>query len=155
MLLKKMIQLIRTNSNNQDFISLIALLDAYLRITDGEDHAFYAQYNKTDSIKQVVVVYDNKKIAACGAIKAMDKNRAEVKRMFTKENQRGKGIASRVLKELEVWAKELGYNKCVLETGKRQVEAVQLYLKNGYKIIPNYGPYIEAEDSICFEKSLT
>jgi GNAT superfamily N-acetyltransferase len=149
-----MIQLTRTNSNNQGFIDLVALLDAYLAVKDGEDHAFYAQYNKLDSIKQVVIASNNNEIAACGAIKAMDKDRVEVKRMFTKVDQRGKGIASQVLKELEAWARELAYKKCVLETGKRQVEAIQLYLKNGYQIIPNYGQYVGVEDSVCFEKNL-
>jgi GNAT superfamily N-acetyltransferase len=151
---KKMNQLIRTNSNNQDFVDLIALLDAYLVVKDGEDHAFYAQYNKVDLIQEVVVVYDNKEAVACGAIKKMDSSRAEVKRMFTKENQRGKGFASQVLKELEAWAKEFAYEKCLLETGKRQVEAIPFYLKSGYQIIPNYGPYVGVEDSLCFEKNL-
>jgi putative acetyltransferase len=149
-----MIQQKRTNSNNQDFINLLVLLDAYLAIKDGEDHAFYDQYNKIDSIKEVIVIYDNKEAVACGAIKKIDADRVEVKRMFTKENQRGKGLASQILKELEAWAKELQYKKVVLETGKRQVDAVQLYLKNDYQIIPNYEPYIGIENSVCFEKTL-
>lgn len=149
-----MTQLIRTNSNNQGFMDLIVLLDAYLAIKDGKDHAFYAQYNKTDSIQEVVVIYYNKEAVACGAIKKMDADRVEVKRMFTKENQRGQGFASQVLNELEAWAKELGYKKAVLETGKRQVEAIPFYLKNGYQIIPNYGQYAGIEGSICFEKGL-
>jgi putative acetyltransferase len=86
--------------------------------------------------------------------KKIDADRVEVKRMFTKENQRGKGLASQILKELEAWAKELQYKKVVLETGKRQVDAVQLYLKNDYQIIPNYEPYIGIENSVCFEKTL-
>jgi len=149
-----MIQLIRTNSNNPDFIDLVALLDAYLAVKDGEDHAFYAQYNKIDSINQVVVVYHNNEAVACGAIKKMDADRMEIKRMFTKNKQRGKGLASQILRELETWTKELRYKKCVLETGKRQVEAIQLYLKNNYQIIPNYGQYIGVKDSVCFEKSI-
>ncbi|MGB5499367.1 MAG: GNAT family N-acetyltransferase, partial [Maribacter sp.] len=49
---------------------------------------------------------------------------------------------------------ELSYEKCVLETGKRQPEAIQLYTKSGYKIIPNYGQYKGIANSICFEKIL-
>ena len=59
-----------------------------------------------------------------------------------------------VLKELEVWAKTLGFKKCVLETGKMQLEAIALYKKQGYKIIKNYGPYKMVEDSICLQKLL-
>ena len=59
-----------------------------------------------------------------------------------------------ILNELETWAKELGYEKTVLETVKRQTEAVALYNKSGYKVIPNYGQYIGVDNSICFEKIL-
>ncbi len=58
------------------------------------------------------------------------------------------------LAELEKWAAELGYNKCVLETGKKQPEAIALYKRSGYKIIPNYGQYIGIENSVCFEKAI-
>jgi len=78
----------------------------------------------------------------------------EMKRMYTVPAFRGKGIATMVLRELEKWAAELSYMKCVLETGKRQPEAIDLYKKNGYKIIPNYGQYIGVENSVCFEKSV-
>lgn len=74
--------------------------------------------------------------------------------MFVPENKRSKGIASIVLKELETWASELGFPKCVLETGYKQPEAIRLYEKNGYVKIPNYGQYIGMENSVCFEKNL-
>jgi GNAT superfamily N-acetyltransferase len=78
----------------------------------------------------------------------------EVKRMFTLPAARGRGVATRVLNELQNWAAELGYEKCILETGKRQPEAIALYLKNGFVIIPNYGKYVGIENSVCFEKVL-
>ncbi len=78
----------------------------------------------------------------------------EVKRMYTSPESRGKGIASAVLKELEKWAAELSYKKCLLETGKKQPEAIALYLKSSYNIIPNYGQYAGVENSVCFEKKL-
>jgi ribosomal protein S18 acetylase RimI-like enzyme len=53
-----------------------------------------------------------------------------------------------------MWAKELGYGKCVLETGKQMTEAVALYQKSGFKLIPNYPPYTHVEDSVCFEKGI-
>jgi putative acetyltransferase len=53
---------------------------------------------------------------------------------------------------LETWASELSFEKCILETGKRQPEAIRLYEKNGYKRIPNYGQYAQIENSVCFEK---
>ena len=149
-----MIKIVRTNSENQDFINLVKKLDAYLKITDGNEHDFYNQFNNIDVLKNVVVIYIDEIAVGCGAIKEFDLSSVEVKRMFVAPKNRGKGFAQKILKELETWAKELGYKKCVLETGKRQIEAVNFYKKCNYKVIPNYGQYKQMENSICFEKVL-
>jgi len=80
------IKITRTNSQNTDFINLVKELDAHLKITDGEDHEFYNQFNGIDLIKYVVVVYKDKKAVGCGAIKNFDAEAIEVKRMFVSEN---------------------------------------------------------------------
>lgn len=147
-------KILKTTSENPDFQKLVKQLDAYLAIIDGEDHGFYNQFNKIDSLKNCIVIFDNNEAVACGAIKEFDKKSMEVKRMFTLPEKRGKGLASAILKELETWTKELGYEKTILETGKRQTEAVALYQKCGYKVIPNYGQYAGVENSVCFEKEL-
>ncbi len=149
-----MMSLVRTDSENKDFKALVKQLDAFLAVTDGDDHDFYNQYNKLDLIKHVVLIYVDNEPLACGAIKQYDITTMEIKRMFTSEKARGKGFASQILKALEIWAKELSFNRCILETGIRQVEAVHLYKKNNYKIIENYGQYSGLEESICFEKYL-
>jgi len=150
-----MVNLIQTTSASIDFQALVKALDAYLSEKDGDEHAFYTQYNKIDAIKHVIVAYQNEAPIACGAIKAFSDEAMEVKRMFVKPENRGSGIASQVLKALEQWAKSLGYTKCVLETGKRQEAAIALYQANGYQIIPNYGQYIGVDNSVCFEKILS
>jgi len=142
----------RTDSDNQDFIELVKHLDADLAERDGIDHPFYAQFNKINKIKYVVVAYENNKPAGCGAIKEYAPGTMEIKRMYTAPESRAKGIATQVIAELERWAAELSYEKCILETGKKQPEAIALYKKNGYKLIPNYGQYAEIENSLCFEK---
>jgi putative acetyltransferase len=149
-----MMKIIRTDSDNQDFIELVKCLDADLAIRDGNDHSFYAQFNKIDQIRYVVVAYENDKPTGCGALKEHEANTVEIKRMYTSPENRGKGIATKVLRELEIWAGELSYANCVLETGKRQPEAIELYKKNGYKVTPNYGQYSEMENSVCFKKKL-
>jgi GNAT superfamily N-acetyltransferase len=149
-----MIHLLRTDSSNPDFQKLVTLLDADLKIRDGEDHAFYSQYNKIQAIKHAVVAYQDDEPVGCGAIKEYEQGTMEVKRMYVSEDKRGSGIASAVLKELEIWAAKLGYSKCILETGINQPEAIALYKKNNYSIIPNYGQYTGIENSICFEKIL-
>ena len=149
-----MITLTRTNSANPDFRALVAALDKDLAIRDGDDHAFYAQYNKVDLIKYVVLAYDGSEAVGCGAIKEYTQGTMEVKRMYVPPAQRGLGIASQVLVELEVWAREMNYTACILETGMAQPEAIALYKKNAYAIIPNYGQYAGVDNSVCFEKRL-
>lgn len=149
-----MIILKRTNSKNSDFLALVQKLDRELAERDGEEHSFYAQFNKVDLIKHTVVAYVEDVPVACGAIKAFDENAMEVKRMYVDQTFRGQQIGTKVLNELESWAKELGFSNCILETGKRQPEAIRLYEKNGYRIIPNYGQYAQVKNSVCFRKTL-
>jgi putative acetyltransferase len=146
--------LIRTNSENHDFIALVKRLDEDLAVRDGAEHGFYAQYNTIHSIKHVVVAYENNIPVSCGAFKEFTEKIAEVKRMYTLPEYRGKGFAALVLNELELWGQELSYRSFVLETGKKQPEAIRLYEKSGYHLIPNYGQYIGIENSLCFEKQL-
>jgi len=147
-------QLIRCNSSDQRFIELVKQLDAELAIRDGDDHAFYDQFNKIDDINYVVLLVDGDELIGCGAIKPFDKDCVEVKRMFTVPAHRGKGDAARILAELEYWAAELGYNMCILETGFKQPEAISLYRKCGYVQTPNYGQYAGIDNSICFRKKI-
>ena len=149
-----MIRLIRTSSDDKNFIALIKQLDKYLAEINGEQHGFYDQFNKVDKIKNVVVVYEYDLPVGCGAIKQFDSDKMEIKRMYTLPEKRGKGIATLILNELEKWAAELSFKKCILETGKQLKDAISLYEKNSYKIIPNYGQYVGVENSVCFEKMI-
>ena len=141
-------------SGSFDFKKMVKELDAYLAVIDGEEHSFYHQYNQITNINYAMVVYENDAPIGCGAIKEFDLTAMEVKRMYVQAGKRGKGVASQLLHELEKWAAELGYQKCVLETGKRQQDAIALYLKAGYQVIENYGQYVGVENSVCFEKML-
>ncbi|MBS1606184.1 MAG: GNAT family N-acetyltransferase [Bacteroidetes bacterium] len=149
-----MIATVRTDSENPDFRQLVSRLDHYLASIDGDEHAFYAKLNKTDLMREVIVAYEDKIPVGCGAIRTYSSEAMEVKRMYVLPEKRGMGIASVVLAALEEWAKELGFKKTVLETGKRQPEAIALYTNRGYTVTPNYGQYAGVENSVCFEKML-
>ena len=148
------LEIVRTDSDNHDFVNLVVRLDAELAERDGSEHTFYAQYNTLDKIKRVVLAYRDGTALGCGALKEYSEDTVEVKRMYVPPEGRRKGVASRVLSELESWARELSYEKCILETGKRQPEAIALYRKHGYTQIPNYGQYAGKENSVCFEKNI-
>lgn len=149
-----MLQIIRTDSQHPDFIGLVKYLDAELAERDSADHLFYDQFNKIDAIKYAIVAYENEKPVGCGAMKTYEADTMEIKRMYVPPEHRGKGVAAQVLAELENWAAELSVTRCILETGKRQPEAIALYTKCGYRQIPNYGQYADVENSVCFEKKL-
>ena len=150
-----MLHLKRTDSADPDFQYLVGLLDEDLSIRDGNEHAFYAPFNTIQNIKNVIVCYHNGTPVACGAFKQYDATKVEIKRMFVLPEFRKQGIALAVLKELESWAAELNYPDCILETGKKQPEAISLYQKAGYKKIKNYGQYENVENSICMTKTIS
>lgn len=147
-----MIKLIRTNSDNQDFINLVSELDNLLKVKDGDEHDFYSQFNKIDSINHVLLAYENEVAVACGAFKEFAEDCVEIKRMFVLPGNRGMGVATKILLELEAWATELSFEVAVLETGKNLPNAVRLYEKHAYQKIPNYGQYKNVSNSVCFMK---
>lgn len=148
-------RLVRTTSENPDFRALVQLLDQELAARDGADATFYAQYNKLDLIRHAVVAYLGEEPVGCGAFKEFATDTVEIKRMFVAPTQRQQRLAQATLAELECWASELGYASCVLETGKRQPEAIALYQRCGYALTPNYGQYVGVENSVCMRKALT
>lgn len=144
----------RTDSSSEDFRDLVKLLDADLAVRNGEDQAFYNQFNNIGMIKNCIVVYIDEIPAACGAFKKFEEGTVEIKRMYTHPDFRKRGLASTIVKSLEQWAKELNYKKAVLETSLEQNEALSVYEKSGYIRIPNYGQYAGIEKSVCYEKML-
>ena len=150
-----MLTLTRTDSTSPDFRDLVRLLDRDLAERDGAEHGFYAQYNKIDLIRHAVVAYQEGEPVGCGAFKEFEPGVVEIKRMYVRPAHRQQGVAQAVLGELERWAGELGYAAGVLETGKRQPEAIALYQRSGYAFTPNYGQYIGIDNSVCLRKRLT
>ena len=144
-------KILRTNSENPDFIKLVKLLDKDLAIRDGEDHAFYAQFNKVDSIKYVVVALENQKPLGCGAIKEFDQHTMEIKRMYTSVESRGKGVASLVLEALEQWVGRIdkkfcsdgcrnAYNNRVNKDSKNLIRNTNNRLRKNYRILETLNP---------------
>lgn len=149
-----MISVIRTNSDNPDFIHLVQLLDADLDARYGDKQEFYSQFNTLDTIGHVIIAYQDEDPMACGAIRKYSDDTVEIKRMFVAASHRGQGIGKVVLESLETWATQLGYSYCILESGNKQPEAVALYKNAGYSLIPNYGQYQGDENSICMKKQI-
>ena len=88
-----MIEIKRTSSSEIDFQHLVSELDGELSTRNGETNEFFAQYNKIDQIKNVIIATIDNKPVGCGAMKAYDSDTMEIKRMFVPIEMRGKGIA--------------------------------------------------------------
>jgi len=146
--------MIRTNSKHPHFIALVKELDTLLSAVDGDKHDYYHQFNSSEGLPYVIVTYWKDQPIACGAIKPYNETTVEIKRMYTHPNSRGKGLGKMILRELEQWAKELGYKSLILETGTSFEAANSLYKKYGFTQIPNYDQYKDIKDSICFQKTI-
>jgi len=144
-------KVIKTNSDHSDFKKLSTLFNEYLVDIDGDEREFFAHYNNVQ-LDHVLVVYENGQALGCGAFKKYDEVTAEIKRMFVLSEARGKGIANKILNEIESWAIEQGFTNFILETSPKLKTAIALYTKMGYQFIPNYGQYIGIENSVCMKK---
>lgn len=149
------IKLTRTTTEDPGFQHLIRQLDEDLWRRYGDVQAEYAPHNVMPLLETVVLAYAEDKPVACGCFKPFDATTVEVKRMFVEPAHRGRGISRQVLRELERWARELGYQRMVLETGDKQEEAIGLYESTGYTQTEKFGPYRDLPASICYEKKLT
>ncbi len=148
------IELLHTDSNHPAFQQLAAEMEKELFIRDGELAEINHALNKIGFIQNVVVALSGDEAVACGAFREFDSDSAELKRMYVQDSHRNKGLASKILNELESIAKTKGYKYAVLETGKNQPEAVAFYLKHGYEQVSSFGKYIDSINSIYFRKKL-
>ncbi|MBS1530886.1 MAG: GNAT family N-acetyltransferase [Bacteroidetes bacterium] len=150
----KTITIKRTEASDPDFPYLVAMLNRELHERYGELQVIYDKYNQISNLETVVIAYVNDVPSGCGCFKKYDYKTAEIKRMFVKPEERQQGIAASIIGELEGWIKEEGFPNIVLETGSKQQEGIAFYKKQGYQVIPNYGPYWGMETSVCFGKRL-
>jgi GNAT superfamily N-acetyltransferase len=92
---------------------------------------------------------------ACGAVRPLEGDVGEVKRMYVEPAARGRGLSRRLLAALEDAARGMGYVALRLETAHRQPGAIRLYESAGYRRIEPFGVYAGSQRSVCFEKWLT
>lgn len=146
----------RTDGTDKDFIENCRRLDEDLdeRVGKVIQREKYQKYNQLDKIKEAIVVYDEKTLVGAGSLRKYNSQDVELKRIYISPSFRGRGIGTELVTQLMEWAKELGYQRMILETGERLTESFALYKKMGFEIIPNYGPYENMKESICMAKNL-
>ncbi|MCM3748542.1 GNAT family N-acetyltransferase [Paenibacillus pasadenensis] len=145
----------RVDSGDAALHQLIARLDEDLERRYPAEGIFRLDFN-SPKVKDVffALAYEGERPVACGAFQPLDGQSAELKRFFVEPDCRNRGIASKLLVFLESNALDRGFSTMRLEAGEEQPEAVSLYAKRGYAVIPLYGEYIGSEYSLCMEKKL-
>ena len=107
-----------------------------------------------DDITAFFVAFNNDTPVGCGGLRELDPTEAEVKRMFVDPSSRGTGVSTAILARLEQFGRERGYSRLVLETGDQQPDAIRFYSREGFERIPNFGYYVDSDNSLCFAKQL-
>jgi ribosomal protein S18 acetylase RimI-like enzyme len=144
---------IKITNPDEKVAAIIEELSAKLYLRFGSDGKNSFQDWQNNNSKFVFVIAEiNDEIVGCGAIRPIDKNTGEVKRMYSKF--RGKKIGQTILAFLEEKAVTIGYTGLVLETRLKNESAIRFYQKQDYKVIPNYGKYTDRPEAICLGKSL-
>lgn len=95
-------------------------------------------------------------LAGCGAIKHLDETHGELKSMRAAPAYRGRGVGRAILLRLLQEARERGYTRVSLETGRPEPfqAAQKLYLAHGFAECAPFGDYVSDDFSLCMTKVL-
>jgi N-acetylglutamate synthase and related acetyltransferases len=128
------------------------LSDELQAITGNSGRASFYDKDINNPRSLFVIAREENIAVGCGALRELSVDTAEIKRLFSRK--KSTGVGGRILAYLEEQAKELGYSCVILETRKCNIKAVSFYQNHGYRVINNYGKYVEMQEAICFEKIL-
>lgn len=138
--------------------ALIAELNAELSALypePGANHFGLTPEDVAEGRGAFLVVHLDGRPVGCGAVRLIDAQTGELKRMYVAPAARGTGLGRRLVDALEAEARGLGARRLVLETGTRQHAAIALYRATGFRDIPLYGEYLSSPDtSVCMGKEL-
>ncbi|MFI5281971.1 MAG: GNAT family N-acetyltransferase [Candidatus Dormibacterales bacterium] len=143
--------------DSPDARRLVASLDAGLAVLYPPEQRFGPNL-KAEHLEAgrgvFLIARDAGRAIGCGAIRVLDPETAEAKRMYVEPDERGKGVARAVLEGLEAAARDLGLRRLVLETGVHQGAAISLYRSAGFTQVDCWGEYASSPSSVCFQKNL-
>ena len=143
--------------DSDDARRLVEALDAHLAGRYSPDQRFgpnLKPQHLAPGLGTFLVARADGVAVGCGAVRRLDEETFEVKRMFVEPELRGHGVAKEILARLEADAASLGARRFVLETGTLQTEAIGLYRQAGYRQIDCWGEYATSATSTCFEKRI-
>jgi GNAT superfamily N-acetyltransferase len=151
------IRIVREEITSATASGLILALNRELSARYAEEGATHFRLDPDEVAEErgaFLVAYADGGTLGCGAIRRIDPETAEIKRMYVVPEARGRGVGRMMLVALEAEARRLGVKRILLETGVRQLEALALYAQAGFTRIPAFGEYVGSPLSICMEKNL-
>jgi GNAT superfamily N-acetyltransferase len=142
--------------DHPDATSLVeAVQGEYVIRYGGPDDTFVEPAEFAPPLGLFLVGYLAGEAVSCGGWRAHDDGTVELKRMYVAPWARGRGLARAMLAELERTAQQAGHRRLILETGRKQPEALALYRSSGYTDVPEFGYYADWPLSVHLGKSLT
>jgi len=152
------VEIRRSDLSADDAVRLISALNAELSAAfpePGATHFSLSGQQVAAGDGAFLLAYRAGVAVACGALRKLDDETGELKRMYVEPSLRGQGVGHAMVAALEREARALGLTRVVLETGTRLAPAIALYERLGYVRIPLFGEYVSSPDtSLCFGKTL-
>lgn len=151
------LQLCREDLSAPVALALIHALNAELSARYPEQGANHFRLDPEEVAEPrgaFLIAYNGSEAVGCGAIRRLDEDTAEIKRMYVTPQARGRGVGRRLLAALEAEARRLHVSRIVLETGQRQPDALALYARAGFVRIPPFGEYARSPLSVCMAKAI-
>ena len=110
------------------------------------------QANYFNSGGVFLVALNGEQVIGSGALRKVDDETAELKRMWLLEAYHGQGVGYRLITQLFDFARQQGYIHIRLQTSPEQVRALDFYHKIGFHEVPCYN---EDVGEISMEIELT
>ncbi|RKD33987.1 GNAT family N-acetyltransferase [Lacrimispora algidixylanolytica] len=133
---------------SEEVIKLFSEQDDYMMDFLGADGVYYTRYSKNEKIKRVWLAYFGELPIGCVAYRKKSSDVGEVKRMFIKQEYRGRGISKLMLNMVEQYAKQCGDHKLHLSTRITLEPAITLYRHSGFFETFRDGLYVEMEKKL-------
>ena len=145
-----------TDGNDQDFQRFYLKTEEYYsQIVGGKkNRTGFIPYNLSESISNVLIAYADGKAVGCAGLKRYSGQDVEIKRVWVEPEWRGKHIATALMDQIEDKARQMGFNRAILQTRPIMPGAVGLYESRGYILIENYPPYDKLDGAICMALDL-
>ena len=145
-------KLIHADEKDERFLSLVEELDYGYYQSIGDELEKYKQYNEFKDPHFVILMLDGDEAIACASYRKFNEKSVEFKRVYVKEEYRKRGIAYRLIKELEKDVIEKGYKYSYIVTGNNNHAAIGLYEKLDYFKTDKFGQFKEDETVLCMKE---